>query len=144
MSYIIPLVIFIILVVVFRQKAIENANVAKLRNKKAGKAATKRLKKAGILLKAGEPSAFYEEVLKALWGYMGDKLNISVAELNKENVSEKLKARQVPEELISAFIDALNACEFARYAPGDPAQTMDKIYKEAADVLNKMEGAIKR
>ncbi len=144
LSYIIPLVIFIILVVVFRQKAIENANVAKLRNKKAGKAATKRLKKAGILLKAGEPSAFYEEVLKALWGYMGDKLNISVAELNKENVSEKLKARQVPEELISAFIDALNACEFARYAPGDPAQTMDKIYKEAADVLNKMEGAIKR
>ncbi|MCD8318621.1 MAG: BatD family protein [Paraprevotella sp.] len=143
-SYLIPLFVLIILVIAFRKKAMENANVAKMRNKKANKAAAKRLIQAAILLKANKPEDFYDEVLKALWGYVGDKLNISVAELNKDNVSEKLQAKGTDMTVIQSLIDTMNDCEFARYAPGDPSQTMDKIYAAATDVINKMESSIKR
>lgn len=143
-SFLIPLLLFVALVIVFRKQALESANVAKMRNKKASKAAVKRLKRAAALLKANQPSEFYEEVLKALWGYVGDKLNISVAELNKDNVTEKLQAKGASEDIIRDFVETLNECEFARYAPGDPAQTMDKIYASATEVINKMESTIKR
>lgn len=143
-SYLVPLLVFIVLVIVFRKQAMENANVAKMRNKKANKVAAKRLKQAHALWKANEPSAFYDEVLKTLWGYVGDKLNIPVAELNKENVSEKLRAKGTDEEMVNAFMAVLNDCEFARYAPGDPSQTMDKIYASAAEVINRMESTIKK
>lgn len=142
-SYVIPLLALVALIVAFRKKAMENANVAKMRNKKASKAATKRLKQAAVLLKAGKPAEFYEEVLKALWGYVGDKLNLPAAELNKENVSEKLQAKGADEGLVRRLVEVMNDCEFARYAPGDPLQTMDKIYAAATDVINKMESSIK-
>lgn len=143
-SYLIPFFIFVILVILFRKKALENANVAKRRTKKANKVAAKRLKQAAGLLKANKPSEFYDEVLKALWGYVGDKLNISVAELNKDNVRDKLQERGTSDEVITVFLSTLNECEFARYAPGDPSQTMDKIYAEAIEVINNMESSIKR
>ena len=143
-SYAIPLLAFIVLVVVFRKQAMENANVAKMRNKKANKAAAKRLKQAAALLKANKPAEFYDEVLKALWGYVGDKLNLPAAELNKENVSEKLQAKGADTSIVQQLVETMNDCEFARYAPGDPSQTMDKIYAAATEAINKMESSIKR
>ena len=143
-SYVIPFLLCIGLAVVFRKKALENANVAKMRNKKANKVASKRLKQAAELLKANRPEDFYDEVLKALWGYAGDKLDIAVAELNKDNIREKLSAKGAGEDVVNALVDTMNECEFARYAPGDPAQAMDKIYAAATDVINKMENSIKR
>ena len=143
-SYLVTLLAFAVLMAVFRKKAKENANVAKMRNKKANKVAAKRLKQAAMLLKANQPGAFYDEVLKALWGYVGDKLDIPVAELNKDNVSEKLAAKGTEDAVIRLLVDTMNDCEFARYAPGDPAQTMDKIYAAATDVIGRMESSIKR
>lgn len=143
-SYVIPLLAFIVLVVVFRKQAMENANVAKMRNKKANKAAAKRLKQAAALLKADKPAEFYDEVLKALWGYVGDKLNLPATELNKENVSEKLQAKGTDVSVVQQLVETMNDCEFARYAPGDPSQTMDKIYAAATEVIDKMESSIKR
>ena len=69
--------------------------------------------------------AFYDEVLKALWGYISDKLNIPVSRLSKDNIEEKLRNHGVNEELIKEFLNALNDCEFARFAPGDENQAMD-------------------
>lgn len=143
-SYLIPLFVFILLLVVYRKQAAENANMAKMRNKKANKVAVKRLKRASVLLKANKPAEFYDEVLKALWGYVGDKLNISVSDLNKDNVRERLLERGAQDELITNFLSVLNECEFARYAPGDPSQTMDNLYREATEVINNMENSIKR
>lgn len=143
-SYVIPFLLCVGLAVVFRKKALENANVAKMRNKKANKVASKRLKQAAELLKANRPEDFYDEVLKALWGYAGDKLDIAVAELNKDNIREKLSVKGAGEDVVNALVDTMNECEFARYAPGDPAQAMDKIYAAATDVINKMENSIKR
>lgn len=144
LGYIIPLLIFIATMLIYRKQVAENANVAKVRTKKANKVAVKRLKNAGKLLAANKRDEFYDELLKALWGYTSDKLSIPVAELSKDNIEEKLSSRQVSTELIKEFVDILNDAEFARYAPGDANATMDKEYKAAMDVISKMENSIKR
>ncbi|KAA3702275.1 protein BatD, partial [Bacteroides salyersiae] len=141
--YIIPAIIFIVLFIVYRKQAAENANVAKMRTKKANKVATKRMKLAGKLLAENKKDAFYDEVLKALWGYISDKLNIPVSRLSKDNVEEKLRNYGVSDELIKEFLDALNECEFARFAPGDENQAMDKVYTSSLAVMSKMENSIK-
>ena len=98
--YIIPALAFIIFFIIYRKQAAENANVAKVRTKKANKVATKRMKLAGKLLSENKKDAFYDEVLKALWGYISDKLNIPVSRLSKDNIEEKLRNHGVSEELI--------------------------------------------
>jgi hypothetical protein len=86
---------------------------------------------------------FYDEVLRALWGYFGDKLVIPVAKLSKDNVGNELKGRGVTDALIGQTIKLLDDCEFAKYAPGDDAGRMDAIYEEAANIIGQMENAIK-
>lgn len=141
--YIIPALTFIIFFIIYRKQAAENANVAKVRTKKANKVATKRMKLAGKLLSENKKDAFYDEVLKALWGYISDKLNIPVSRLSKDNIEEKLRNHGVSEELIKDFLNALNDCEFARFAPGDENQAMDKVYSSSIEVISKMENSIK-
>ena len=141
--YIIPALAFIIFFIIYRKQAAENANVAKMRTKKANKVATKRMKLAGKLLSENKKDAFYDEVLKALWGYISEKLNIPVSRLSKDNIEEKLRNHGVNEELIKEFLNALNDCEFARFAPGDENQAMDKVYSSSIEVISKMENSIK-
>ncbi|MBP5381444.1 MAG: protein BatD [Bacteroidaceae bacterium] len=140
--YLGALLVFLLMVAVFYRQAKANANVARRRGKKAGKAAGKRLKQASKLLKQGEANAFYDEVTRALWGYVGDKLNLPVAELNKDNVGEQLSLRGVDETLTKRFLDVLSDCEFARYAPGEQSATMDKLYNDAAEVINELDGRL--
>ena len=142
--YLIPLTLFIAFMIIYRKQAMENANVAKVRTKKANKVATKRMKNAGKLLAEKKSEAFYDEVLKALWGYISDKLSMPISQLSKDNIEEELQKHQVTDELIKEFINNLNDCEFARYAPGNQDEKMDKIYKSAIDVISKMENSIKR
>ena len=136
--------IFISLFVVFRQRAIDNANVTKMRGKKANKVATKRLKKAARLMTDNKPGEFYDEVLRAMWGYIGDKLNIPVEQLSHDNISQRLSERSVGEETISQFIGALDECEFERYAPGDPKGNMSKVYDKAINAIEKIEAEMKK
>ena len=142
--YIIPLTLFVAFMLIYRKQAIENANVAKVRTKKANKMATKRMKNAGKLLAEKKTEAFYDEVLKALWGYISDKLSMPVSQLSKDNIEEELQKHQVSDELIQSFINTLNECEFARYAPGNQNETMDKVYAASIDIISKMENCIKR
>ena len=136
--------IFVSLFVIFRQRAIENANIAGQRGKKANKVATKRLKKAARLMADNKPGEFYDEVLRALWGYVGDKLNIPVEQLSHDNISQRLAERQVEESTISEFMGALDECEFERYAPGDPKGNMNKVYDKAISAIEKIEETMKR
>ena len=136
--------VFISLFVIFRQRAIENANVTKRRAGKANKVATKRLKKASKLMADNKPGEFYDEVLRALWGYVGDKLNIPVEQLSHDNISQRLSERGVGEETIAQFIGALDECEFERYAPGDPKGNMNKVYEKAMTAIEQIEGTMKR
>ena len=141
--YIIPALAFIIFFIIYRKQAAANANVAKMKTKKANKVATKRMKLAGKLLSENKKDAFYDEVLKALWGYISDKLSIPVSRLSKDNIEEKLRNHGVSEELIKEFLNALNDCEFARFAPGDENQAMDKVYSSSIEVISRMENSIK-
>ena len=142
LSYIGALFLFLLLVALFYRQAKANANVARRRGKKASKAASRRLKNASKLLKQGNAKAFYEELTHALWGYVGDKLNLPVKDLSKENVSEQLAQRGVGEESLQRFFRVLSDCEFAQYAPGDPSATMDKLYADASEVINQLDGQL--
>jgi hypothetical protein len=105
----------------------------------------KRLKFAGKLLAANKKDEFYDEVLKALWGYTSDKLTIPVSKLSKDNVEDNMRNYGVSEDLIKDFLDTLNECEFARFAPnGGESQAMDKVYSSCLSIMDKMENSIKR
>ena len=141
--YIVPGIAFVLFFIVYRKQIAANANVAKMRTKKANKVAVKRMKLAGKLLADNKKDAFYDEVLKALWGYISDKLSIPVSRLSKDNVEGELLNYGVDDALIKDFLDALNNCEFARFAPGDDNQAMDKVYSDSLEVISKMENSIK-
>ncbi|MDO4802500.1 MAG: BatD family protein, partial [Prevotellaceae bacterium] len=143
MLLVVPFMLFVVLLIIFRQKAIEAANVAKMRGKKANKVATKKLKTAYKLLQQGKTNEFYDEVLRALWGYAGDKLNMPVETLSKDNIADNFSNVGVDEALISQFSESLNDCEFARFAPGDKQGNMEKVYNTAADVISKIEITMK-
>ena len=138
-----PLVILIVVVVISRKRIADNANVAKVRVKKASSVATKRLKVARKLMKENRKNEFYDEMMRALYGYFGDKLSIPVAELSKDNIESELKRRNVPADPVKQVIGLLDDCEFARYAPGDDTGRMDRLYDEAAAVIGQIENTIK-
>ena len=138
-----PLVILITVVSISRKRVADNANVAKVRAGKANSVATKRLKIARKLMKENRKDQFYDEMMRALQGYFGDKLSIPVAELSKENIEASLKRRNVPEEPVKQVIGLLDDCEFARFAPGDDTGRMDRLYEEAARVIGQIENTIK-
>ena len=143
LCYLIPLLLFVVFAVIYRQKALENTNVAKVKTKKANKVATRRMKLAGKLLAENKKNEFYDEVLKALWGYISDKLSIPVSQLSKDNIEAELTNYGVQEALIAEFIGVLNECEYARYAPGNENEAMDKVYSASVEVISKMENSIK-
>ena len=142
--YIIPFVAFIMIVVVYRKQAIENANIAKQKTKKAGKVATRRLKVAKMKMQQSDKAGFYDEVLKALWGYLSDKLSMPVSELSKDNISAKLADCQVPEDIINECLSLVGECEFARYAPSLSGSSEESIYGRVAELMNDLENAIRR
>ena len=139
-----PLFIFIIVLLLLQKQAKENANVALRNTKRANKVAKKRLKEAQKCLKAGEKSKFYEETMRALWGYIADKLTIPVSELTKDNVQEKLLSHNCDEDMIKEFLSCLSDCEFARFSPVvDDSLSMDNIYNRAADLIGKLDNTLK-
>jgi len=136
------LLAFIALLVIFRKRAAENANLSKKRGKKANKVATKRLKHASQLMIQNRKNEFYDEVLRTLWGYVGDKLNMPVEQLSKDNISDKLKERGVSDDNVTLFLEAINDCEYARYAPGDSTGNMEKVFSKAMDAITNVDNQI--
>lgn len=134
--YGIVMLLFTVFVIIFRRHIQSNADIAGVRLRKSGKIAAKRLKKAKKLKSTGNQDAFYDEVLLALWGYVADKLNIDVSQLNADNVSERLAESGVSEENIRQFLDILERCQFARYAQGVSHDNMDTIYDTASHVIS--------
>lgn len=140
---VLPFVVFVAVLVVFRKRALDSANIVASKQKRATKVATKRLKTAYRLMKAGRSGEFYDEVLRALWGYVGDRMNMPVESLSRENVVEAFEARNVQKETIEKFVHALDECEFERYSPGDPAGNMNKTYESAMIAIMDIENTIK-
>ena len=87
--------------------------------------------------------AFFEEMLRALWGYMSDKFNIPVANLTKENVREELHKRGVSSEDSQRFTDIITRCDEAQYSPVESAR-MNDVYSEGVNLISRIESVIKR
>lgn len=141
------LIIIIALVIVYlvNQKRIkDNANVALVKNKRASKLARKHLKLAAGYQNANKQEEFYDAILKAFWGYLSDKLNLEVANLNKDTAVVNLTNYKVEEELIKEFIDIVETCEFARFAPSAANTNMSEIYSKAGQVMNKIDKQIRK
>lgn len=143
-SLLLPLIAFVVLLILFRRRAIENADIVKMRGKRANKIARRRLKRASRLMFEHNSAEFYDEVLRALWGYVSYKLNMPVESLSKENIKEKLASRGVNDEIIGKFISALEECEFERYAPGDEAGNMEKTFQSAMTAIIEIEDVMKK
>ena len=144
MSLLIPFAAFVALLVIFHKRAIDNADLVKMKGKKANKIATKRLRQANKLMLAGKTNEFYDEVLRALWGYVGDKLNMPAEKLSRENISEKLQSHNVDDNTISKFLSAIDDCEMMRFAPGDPEGNMNKTFESAMTAIMEIENVMKK
>ena len=133
------LVLFIVLLFVLKKREQLTKDTAANRNRKADKVARGRLKNAYQYLKAKDQEKFYIEMSQALWGYIADKTGIERSKLSMDTVSETMKAKNVPDELTQQFVDTLNNCEFARFAPGNAEEKMDDLYQRGIDVISKAE-----
>ena len=141
--FIIPLFIFLILILFWRRKTKIQGNAVLVKNKKATKVARKNLKKANQFMKEDNQTAFLNEVSRALWGYLSDKFNIPFAALSMETVHDRLEDKSIKEEIINEFIETLNHCEYARFAPDDKSSSMNEIYTEAINIISKIERDLK-
>ncbi len=141
--YIISTVMFIVVAIVYRKKLKENANIQLVKTKKANKVAQKRLKEAAAHLKQHNSEQFYEAVLKAFWGYLSDKLSIPVANLNRDKAISTLAQKGVSQEQIEEFIQIINTCEFARYAPSSSDAALEDVYQKSANLMGKLDKQIR-
>ena len=144
LSYIVALAAFILLYILMREKIKQNANLALVKNKKANKVSKKRLKNAFAFMKQNDKTHFYNEVLKALWGYLSDKLGIPIAELSRDTTLSHLEKHKIEKELTDKVMNLIENCEFAHFAPSSEANQMDKIYADASEIIGELENKIGR
>ena len=136
--YIMPTLLAAVLFIVFRKQIKENADITRVRYKKANKIAQRRLKNAERLLNENQKEQFYEEIERAAWTYLSDRLSVPTAQLGKENIAQILAAKSVSEDIIKQLLHVLSTAEFARYAPiSDHA--MQDIYDDTTKIINQLE-----
>ena len=143
LGIIVPLALFVLALLLYRKRMFEDANVHLVKNRKATKIARKRLVAASRFLKEDKKEAFYDEVMRALWGYLSDKLNLPLSELTKDNANAEMLKHGVAEALSSQFMEVLDNCEFARYAPSAVSGTMADLYQKTMDIISELENQIK-
>ena len=136
--YVLPLIIAMVLLVVLRKQIKEAADITRMRYKHANKVAQKRLKAAAAALKANDKDHFYEEIERAAWTYLSDRLSIPTADLNKENIASILRQKGVAEERLQEVMSVLSTAEFARYAPATD-HAMDDLYRDTTNLINNLE-----
>lgn len=132
---------FILILRIMGKRVSARADVTGRRSRNANRVASKRLHQANLLMIKGQKDEFFDEVLKALWGYVSDKLNIPSEQLTRENISDQLAANQVDQDTIKQFITALDECEYDRYAPGDVQGNMNKTFEMAMQAIMHIENA---
>lgn len=141
--FIVPVVVLVAVVVIWRKQAAMNADVIGTRSRRANKVARKRQKKAAACLKKGDSANFYDEMLAALWGYLGDKLKIPGSELNRDNVLGRLAEDGIDEAAREEVVRLVDVCEFAKYAPAASKGDMQGVYDSAARLIDRLEDDFK-
>ena len=134
---------FVVTLVMYKRINKLNKNQVLVKNKKATKIAKKRLKSAYNYLAANNQSSFYDELSQAIWGYISDKLNIPLSQLSMDSVKEIMSGKSISEDIVNEFVDLLNTCEYARFAPGDANKKMDDLYQKGIELITKSEKLLK-
>lgn len=134
------LLILVLSIIIYGHQARLNADVAGRRNARASKVARKHLRAAEGFMKKRQPEQFYEALLKAMWGYLSDKLSMPVSQLSRQNISETLVRKGVSAEIADKLIGVIDQCEMARYTPDSSSEaSVDALYREATDTINQLE-----
>ncbi|MCQ2346026.1 MAG: BatD family protein [Paludibacteraceae bacterium] len=136
--FLIPLAIAIAIFIIFRKRIKENADQTKVRYRKANKVAQRRLKAASRMLQANDKEHFYEEIEKASFTYLSDRLSIPTADLSKDNIADILRHKGIDDNLIHDVLDVLSTAEFARYAPSSDHQ-MQEMFNTTTQLINNLE-----
>lgn len=142
--YLIPVLILASVIIVYRKQLKARSNVALMRTRRANKVAQKRLRTAKEFMKKHDSNGFFNEVLKAVWGYLSDKLNIPGSELNKENIASNLAEYGADQQLVDDIMRLLDDCEFAQYAPSQDDSRIGETYDLACDVMDRIENIKRR
>jgi len=141
-AYAFSLLVFLIILFLRREHIRRNSDISMVRNRKAGKVAIKRLHNASVCLKNDEIDQFYDEILKAVWGYLSDKLNIPVSDLTRTNAIDALQKEGIEEDIIKSLSEILDTCEFARFAPSSSGIEAASIYEGTSHFIKSVENLI--
>lgn len=141
--YIGALVLFFVIFIFYRKQIKRRTNLILVKNRRANKVARKRLKIASSYQKGKNREKFYEEILKAIWGYLSDKLNIPVSKLSKEISVKILKEYKIEESLISQIVELIDTCEYAQYAPAEESAPLATVYENTLKIISKFEQKLK-
>lgn len=142
MLYLLSILIMTVVIILIRTVARRNADMKLVRNRKANKIARSRLKKAEKFRKSGEHNEFYEEIGKAIWGYLADKLNIEISALSKDIILGKLEVTGVSEEIRNEFVRIIDESEFSRFAPSSEKSDVDILYRDAVSLFKNLESSL--
>lgn len=142
--FIIPFVLLIATFAVYRNYVNSHADMAAFNSRRADKLARRRLKKAAAAMARDDANAFYDELLTALWGYIGDKLKMPGSELMRDNIRQVLESKGISAESINRFVNILDKCEYAKYSSDNSGSSLRESYQEAIDVINATENAFKK
>lgn len=133
-------VMLVVVVLIYGRQARLNADVAGRRNARANKVARRRLRAAEGYMRSHQPEQFYEAMLKAMWGYLGDKLAMPVSQLTRQNIMQTLTDRGVSDETANRVLAVLDQCEMARYTPdSSSAASVESLYNDATSTINELE-----
>lgn len=139
MLYLLVILSVVTLLAVNRRNIRRSADIKGMRIARANKVARKRLKLAKDYMTRKENEKFYEEMLRAVWGYLSDKLLIPASQLSRDNVAAELAKYGAPENTITDIIEVLDECEMARYTPSATSEQAERIYTKAAESINSLE-----
>jgi hypothetical protein len=133
------LLLFIILIIIWRERIKRNSDIARVRNRKAAGLASRRLRQAAECLKRSDTEGFYAELLKAIWGYLGDKYNISQSEMSIDSVKNILEKNKLEPAIIDRLKEVIGKCEYSRYSPDSDISTADDMYQKAEKIIKEIE-----
>lgn len=127
----------------YRKQITMRKDIGLMRNKQASKLARKRLSKAHKFMKSNMVGEFYIEISQVIWGYVADKCNISNSQLSMEIIRQELEKIEVNNDVIADFVNLINDCEFARFAPGNPVELMQQFYDRTFNAIITLEKQMK-
>lgn len=142
--FIVPLVVLIIIILIYSRYTSLHSDMIALNSKRADKLARRRLRKAASAMKSGNRERFYDELLRALWGYLGNKLKMPTSELLRDNVRQVLASRGISESTIDMFIKMIDEAEFAKYSSSGGTEDLKTVYEDAVSTINQLEGEFKK